>query len=245
MKNDLVIQTPSAPSPTSLIEMAIQKGVDFSQLKELMDLQERWEKKEAKKGFLAAMSNFQTIVPSIKKTRIAKINSTKGFFQYRYADLGSIAQSIKKSLNDCGLSYRWEFEEINNKLKCTCYVSHKGGHTEATVMEAGKDDSGSKNSIQQTGSTQTYLQRYTLIGALGLATAEEDNDGKNTEVSEEDILKQWTDSISQIKNKVELHAFYLKHKKTIDANAKIQLLMKGKENKLKETASKNQPAEML
>lgn len=238
MPNELVVQNAS-PTPVTLIELAINKGVDFTQLKELMDLQERWEKKEAKKEFLSAMSNFQTIVPGIKKTKTAKINSPKGFFQYKYSDLGTISQCIKKALNKCGLSYRWEFSEENNKIKCTCFVSHSGGHTETTSMEAGKDDSGAKNQIQQTGSTQTYLQRYTLIGALGLSTAEDDTDAKGSDLTEEDIMQQWKDSISQVKTQIQLQHLYLKNKKTIDRDERIQKLMKDREAQLKVTGVNN------
>ena len=45
-------------------------------------------------------------------------------------------------------------------------------------MSAPADSSGSKNPVQQIGSTMTYLQRYTLIGALGLTTADKDDDGR-------------------------------------------------------------------
>jgi hypothetical protein len=47
-------------------------------------------------------------------------------------------------------------------------------------MSAGADSTGNKNNIQSIGSTRTYLQRYTLVGALGLSTADEDNDGKTS-----------------------------------------------------------------
>lgn len=238
MSNDLIVQT---PTPITLLEQAVAKGVDISQLKELMDLQERWEKKEAKKEFLAAMSRFQTIVPEIKKTKTAKINSSKGFFQYKYADLGGIAQSIKKALNECGLSYRWELEEANGKIKCKCLVSHSGGHTEVTTMEGGKDDSGAKNSIQQAGSTQTYLQRYSLIGALGLSTAEEDTDGKTSEkqldkITEDELLDQWQQAISQVNTKIQLTGLYTKNKKAIDSNPKVQAMMKKRQEELKTAA---------
>ena len=46
-------------------------------------------------------------------------------------------------------------------------------------MTAPADTSGSKNAIQARGSTVTYLQRYTLLGALGLVTGDEDTDGRN------------------------------------------------------------------
>ena len=68
-KNEITIQ--QQPTPATLLEKAIEKGADISQLKELMDLQERWEKKEAKKSFLDAMSLFQTKIPELKKTKTA------------------------------------------------------------------------------------------------------------------------------------------------------------------------------
>ena len=60
----------------------------------------------------------------------------------------------------------------------TCILSHRDGHSEETTLSAGRDDSGNKNSIQAVGSTVTFLQRYTLKAALGLAAAEDD-DGKS------------------------------------------------------------------
>lgn len=233
-KNEIVIQS---PTPTTLLEKAIEKGVDMAQLKELMDLQERWEKKEAKKKFFEALSAFQSMVPVLKKTKVANM----GTFTYKYAELGSINAQIKSPLFKCGLSYRFEFKENAGKLEVTCLVSHKDGHTETTVMEAGPDTSGAKNSVQQKGSTHTYLQRYTLIGALGLSTADEDNDGKgNTtpkkqakDLTEEEAMDLWKQQLSQVKNRIELQAIYLKNKKTVEANPKIQALLKETEFVLK------------
>lgn len=234
MENGLTVQQ---STPAALLEMAITKGVDIAQLKELMDLQDRWEKKEARKSFLDALSKFQTLVPVLKKKKTARIASEKGNFSYNYADLGYITESIKSALNDCGLSYRWEFEESNSKMKVICLISHRDGHTETTSMEAGKDASGRKNEIQQQGSTHTYLQRYTLIGALGLSTADNDNDGKDhskqKDLTAEEILDQWKTSIASTKSKIELQGLYLKNKKIIDNDSKLQSLFKAQQEKLK------------
>jgi hypothetical protein len=236
MSKELVTQT----TPHFLLTQAIEKGVDIQQLKELMDLQERWEKKEAKKSFLSALSKFQTLIPILRKNKKATINSQKGNFSYNYADLGGITQSIKKPLNECGLSYRWEFEESNDKMKVTCLISHLDGHTETTFMEAGKDMSGAKNDIQQKGSTQTYLQRYTLIGALGLSTADEDNDAKNSKPSynkqgiqdmdEAEALDLWKQTVGQAKTKIELQSLYLKNRKAVDSSEKIKSIFKSRES---------------
>jgi hypothetical protein len=232
-------------TPNNLLTMAVEKGCDTEQLKQLMDLQERWEKKEAKKMFLSAISKFQTIVPTLKKTKVANIKSQTGAsFSYKYADLGSIAQCIKSSLNECGLSYRWEFDEKDNKMKVSCLVSHFGGHTETTTMEGEKDSSGAKNGIQQKGSTHTYLQRYTLIGALGLSTAEEDNDGKSNppakdnKITDEEVIDKWKQVINQVKTQIELQALYLKNKKGVDTNDYVKAMFKEKEAALKSTENK-------
>jgi len=54
-------------------------------------------------------------------------------------------------------------------------------------MSAKKDSSGNKNEIQARGSAITYLQRYTLIAALGISTADEDNDGQTVQPQSEPI----------------------------------------------------------
>jgi len=50
---------------------------------------------------------------------------------------------------------------------------------QANTLSAAADTTGNKNSIQAIGSTLSYLQRYTLCAALGLA-AEEDDDGQSS-----------------------------------------------------------------
>ncbi len=156
--------------PMKLVEMAVQNGADIDQLSKLMDMQERWEAREARKSYLDAFAKFQSIVPTITKRKDAH--------NYKYAPLGDIAQQIKDSLRECGLSYRFEIQDAGEQITVTCIVSHRDGHNEATSMTGGEDSTGSKNTIQSRGSTVSYLQRYTLIGALGLTTADADMDGR-------------------------------------------------------------------
>ena len=164
-------KTTETASPAKLLELAISSNADLDKLEKLMDLQERWDAKQAKKSFLGAMSKFQSECPELKKSKTVAFGNTK----YSYIPLGEISKQIKGALKDCGLSYRWETKE-NGKITITCIVSHVDGHSESNTMTAEKDGSGSKNDIQQIGSTMTYLQRYSLIGALGISTAEQDVD---------------------------------------------------------------------
>ena len=250
MEDSLTVQN---SNPANLIKLAIETKADITQLEKLMELQERWEKKEARKAFFDALSKFQTMVPILTKKKTARITPKDGkpAFQYKYADLASISQDIKKPLNECGLSYRWEFKEENNVIKCTCLLSHRDGHTETTSMEAGKDNSGAKNDIQQKGSTQTYLQRYTLIGALGLSTADSDNDGKGTKQAEEkpkqteeEYLEQWQCEVDQCKTKIQLNGLYAKNQRTILSDKRIQEIFKKKQDELKATDLQTEKVQM-
>ena len=167
-----------------------------------MNLQERWNAQQAKKSFLKAMSEFQSKCPVLKKSKTVKFNAV----QYKYIPLGQITAQIKELLMECGLSYRWETKDSEGKITITCIVSHVDGHSEQNSMMAGKDNSGAKNDIQQIGSTMTYLQRYTLIGALGISSADNDVDGKETPRKEIKLsIKESTQLL--IESKIEIDNF--------------------------------------
>jgi hypothetical protein len=65
----------------------------------------------------------------------------------------------------------------------TCVLSHNLGHSEETTLSGPPDKTGNKNDIQAIGSTLTYLQRYSLMQALGLA-ASNDDDGNAADTGE-------------------------------------------------------------
>jgi hypothetical protein len=156
--------------PMAMVQLAVEQNADVDKLSKLMDLQERWEANEARKAFLDAFARFQSEVPRISKT--------KAGHNYKYAPLSDIAEQIRLTLEDCGLSYRFDIQDTGEIISVTCIVSHRLGHQERTTMTGAPDTSGSKNSIQSRGSTVSYLQRYSLIGALGLTTADEDMDAR-------------------------------------------------------------------
>jgi hypothetical protein len=168
-------------SPQSLITLAITQGASMEQLEKLMLMKERYDAQMANKTFLSAIANFQKDVPEITKSKqVGYTNKTGGFTGYKFAELGQIDATIKDVMAANGLSKRWEITEDGERIICTCIISHFDGHFEKTTMSSIKDASGGKNEIQSRASAVSYLQRYTLIGALGLTTASEDNDGLGT-----------------------------------------------------------------
>ena len=156
-------------SPDNLIALAIEKGTDPEQLERLFSLKERYDANIAKTAFFEALSQFQSEVPVITKEK-------QGSNHFKYAPLGAIVSQIQSILTACGLTYRFE-QSHDSGISVTCVVTHVLGHSEKTSMEALADGSGSKNEVQAIGSTVSYLQRYTLIGALGITTADADTDG--------------------------------------------------------------------
>jgi hypothetical protein len=157
-------------NPMQLVELAINKDADIDKLERLMQMQERWEAREAEKAFNVALSDFQHKCPRIEKRKQAH--------NYKYAPLGDIIEQIKSTLHECGLSYTFQNVHDANGISVTCTITHVAGHSKSTSMTVNPDTSGSKNAIQAIGSAQTYGQRYTLIGALGITTADEDIDGR-------------------------------------------------------------------
>lgn len=163
-------QSPAQYNPMALVEMAVSKDMDISKLERLMDLAERHQKKLAEQEFFKAFNGFQSNVPTIKKK--------KQGHGYMYAPLGDIAKQIRATLERHQLTYRFRIDDKGDVIRVTCIVTHINGHSEETTMEGAPDDSGKKNVIQSRGSAVQYLQRYTLIAALGLTTADEDIDGR-------------------------------------------------------------------
>lgn len=164
--------------PHGLIAMAIQNNLDIDKLERLLALKERYDAQQANKSFISALSHFQQNVPEIKKSKVVDfVNKAGSRTYYKHAEIGDIDEAIKQPMATFGLAKRWEISEDGDKIICTCIISHVDGHNERTTMSSVKDTSGNKNDIQSKASAITYLQRYTLIGALGLTTASEDNDG--------------------------------------------------------------------
>lgn len=179
----IVEQPNNALTPMDLIERATSAGATPDTLEKLMALQERWEKNQARKAFDAAIAEAKSKIPIIKKNRHVGFESKKAGAartDYAHEDMAEIARTVNPILGAHGLSYRYRTtSNLNEPVTVTCILSHRDGHSEETTLSAGRDETGNKNSIQAVGSTVTFLQRYTLKAALGLAAAEDD-DGRTS-----------------------------------------------------------------
>lgn len=166
----------SVVTPMDMLQMAVSKGADLQQLQQLMDLQERWERNQARKAFNEAFAAFKAEAVTIIKNRAVTDGPLKN---KRYAELFSVVNAVTPALSKHGLSAAWKLtKDEKDWLEVTCTITHVMGHSESVSMSGPPDTGGAKNAIQARASTITYLERYTLKAACGLAEQEQDDDGR-------------------------------------------------------------------
>jgi hypothetical protein len=161
------MQSTQPVTPMEMLNTALTRGADVTVLEKLMGLQERWEANQARKAFDAAIAAAKGEIGPI-------VRNATGHNEKRYADFAAIARTVDPVLTKHGLTYRFRTEQTD-RINVTCILSHKDGHSETTTLAGPPDGSGSKNAIQAIGSTLTYLQRYSLVQMLGLASSNDDD----------------------------------------------------------------------
>jgi hypothetical protein len=169
-QEDQSLATQAASPIMQLADKLAQGKITGEQMEKILDVQIKWERNEAKKAYHSAMARFQENAPSIVKSKIGH--------NCQYADLAiDLVAVVAPKLSEQGLSHKWITESVDGGMKVTCRITHEQGYSEDNSMVAAPDKSGSKNDIQALGSTVTYLQRYTLKAALGLAEGGQGDDG--------------------------------------------------------------------
>jgi hypothetical protein len=176
--NELAVvrdQLPAAQpvTPMAMLQIAVEKGASVEQLERLMALQERYEANEAKKEFVVALAKFKENPPEIIKNIKVSFGNTK----YSHAGLDQASDKIGAALAEVGISHTWEVLQ-GDKIKVSCILTHMRGHSERVSMEGGPDTSGSKSALQAIASAISFMQRYTLFMAVGIAPKNVDDDGR-------------------------------------------------------------------
>ena len=183
MEQELVkSEIKSLTTPADLLAMAVQSNASIDTLERLMALKERFDAAEAEKALSEALSHFQGDVPEIPKDAEVDFTSQKGRTHYRYSSLGAILRIIKDIEVANGLSHSWKTQQAAGVLTVTCTVRHVAGGSTSVTLFGPYDETGNKNSLQQIGSATSYLQRYTLLSALGLGSVlstQEDDDSQS------------------------------------------------------------------
>jgi hypothetical protein len=189
-KTSNLVEAPSRPAPMTPMEMvgrALEMGVSADILKQMMDLRDREEARNAKIAFTRAVAAAKAEIRPIMKTReVDYTPQGKSRVNYRHEDLAGIEEQVTPILSKYDLSYRFESDNgVDRPLTVTCVLEHVDGHATRTPLSAGADSSGGKNSLQAIASAATYLQRYTLKLALGLSVSHDDDGLKSDQTTDD------------------------------------------------------------
>jgi ERF superfamily len=176
--------TQQALTPLEMLNRAIEKGADIDLLEKLMALHDRWQANQQRKEFDEALANAKAEIMPVVKNRDGHNNK-------KYADFSAVTKAVDPVLAKHGVRYRFRTQQ-DDKIHVTCILHHRAGHYEENTLAGPPDQTGNKNAIQAIGSTLTYLQRYSLMQALGLAAADDDDgraSGNNAPLTAEQIDK--------------------------------------------------------
>jgi hypothetical protein len=167
-------------SVEGLISQAIAANVPIETLERLLTLRTNHRTEEGREAFVLAMSGFQSECPVIEKKKEV-MNKDGRTVRYTYAPLGDIVEQIKKPLAKYRLSYTWKVESTKTEIKAIAIVTHSMGHSNSSDFTVPIDTEGYMTAPQKTASALTFAKRYSLCNALGISTAEEDNDATTVE----------------------------------------------------------------
>lgn len=184
---------PAANSPMGMMLAALNQGAQLEQIEKMMDLQDRWQKGEAKKAYDTAFAAFKAEAVKIVKGRKVTDGPLKN---KSYAELHDVVNAVTPALSKHGLSSSWKLtRDEKDWMEVTCYLRHVGGHEESVSMGGPPDAGGAKNAIQARASTKTYLERYTLKAITGLSEQDDDTDG--TAERDEELRDEWISKMAQ------------------------------------------------
>ena len=171
------IQPVARANPLAIIAaMAENPACDPDKLKQLMDLQERWEDRRARGEWSEAMAGLQAACPVVPK----RARGDKA----RFAPFEDIMAMVRPLLQEHGLAVSFSSEPAaEGALRIVCHIT-KGTHTESReftcpipTMVNPKTGKAMVNEAQRMGMALTYAKRYCLCAALNIVTAGEDFDG--------------------------------------------------------------------
>lgn len=196
---------------------ATDPNFDVAKLEQLLAVKERWEATEARKAFVTAFAAFKAEAVEIVKNKRVTDGPLKG---KSYAELYSVVNAVTPALSKHGLSASWRITKDESAwIEVTCTITHILGHSESVSMAGPPDSGGAKNQIQARASTITYLERYTLKAACGLAEQGEDADGNTgaKRMPESDVANHLAAIEASADDKGLLRAYQTAHNAAIAA----------------------------
>lgn len=162
-------------SETSTVLSMIDKvltnpEIPVERLQQLFDLHTRVSGEAARVAYYRDFAALQASLPPVER-------KGRGHNDKAYARFEDIMAKVRPHLAQHGFSIFFRTAQPDGKLSVTGVLAHRDGHSEETTLTLPSDNSGGKNAVQAWGSSTSYGKRYVLVTLLGIATADEDDDG--------------------------------------------------------------------
>jgi hypothetical protein len=180
----------TAAEVRELVELQIQMDNHKREMRKLDDEREREMRAEsARTAYYEAMAAFKAEAVRVIRSKDITDGPLKG---KKHADLYAVTLAATEALSKHGLSASWEtLEDAKDWIRIACRVKHVAGYSEAVPFGGPVDTGPGRNAIQARKSTITYLERFTMLMALGLAESDADDDGRGSGINE--LLATWTE----------------------------------------------------
>lgn len=224
VKNENVLEIkPDTSMQDALIQIVQRKDIDPDRLEKFLDLQIKMENRQSQRAFNEAFASFQGECPIIKKNKKVDFASKGGgSVNYNYSPLDEIVHIIKPIMNKYGLSYSFNEVPENGVTNLITTIRHKDGH------EVNFDhrfptihDDMRMNESQRRKSALSFAKRSALENALGIVTANEDDDARRA--IDNEVTKEQLDTINDLIKKTatseKLFLEFLKVDKLSDLSA--------------------------
>lgn len=211
----------------SLIQLAIERGLDTDKLEKLIELRNREIERQAKLEFDAAFSKMQREFGPVLRRNEAK--NKQGKTMYTYAPLEDLQEAVGDIIAKHGFSYSWSEETIESGKRVFMTITGYGHARTNSFDVPVVDRTEIMNQIHVVGTMSSYGRRYTFIAGFGLTIKGEDPDG---------IFDKWADDFSAIdtaSTMEELRVAYVDAYKRADGNLDAQrAIIRAKDARKKE-----------
>ena len=178
-------EPPKSAHWLSVIDKMLDKGVGAELLAKVFEMQMAWEKEQQRKAFVSAFAAFKSEAPAaILRTGRVGFESKGQQVGYQHVQLDVALEALVPIMSKNGLALSWETTQDDKGILVTCRIEHCDGYSKTVSLRGLPDASGSKNAIQAVGSAVYYLQRYTLMAALGMGQKGEDDDAGKSGLAE-------------------------------------------------------------
>jgi hypothetical protein len=163
-------------SPAGIMMAAMSRGMSLADMREVLALQREWDADQARKAFADAMASFKTEAVRVIRNVTIKDGPLKG---KKHADLYAITDACVEAMAKHGLSHTFKpLDTTQTWIKLACRIQHRLGYYQDTEFDGPVDTGPGRNAIQARKSSVTYLERITLLLALGLSESDADDDGR-------------------------------------------------------------------